>query len=175
MATVRSSGGELYPCWGGCVPCWGRCVQITITLPARSRMLGGLAAAHTLRCREQVNPAVPWIPPCLQVGQGGRQPQRAAGAGRCGVLCTPAASSAPCCCCWPSAAKAAAGATVFAVMAACPTALLLRCASPAGMWPPEYPNNVPHKASVMSKRSYFEHQKHVQAVEVRLGGSAPWS
>lgn len=38
------------------------------------------------------------------------------------------------------------------------------------MWPPEYPANIPSKASLLSKRSYFEHQKHVQAVEVRLGG-----
>ena len=37
------------------------------------------------------------------------------------------------------------------------------------MWPPEYPENIPHKASLLSKRSYFEHQKHMQAVEVSRG------
>lgn len=39
-------------------------------------------------------------------------------------------------------------------------------ATRAGMWPPEYPAGVPRKASLLSKRSYFQHQKHVQATEV---------
>lgn len=42
----------------------------------------------------------------------------------------------------------------------------------AGMWPPEYPEGVPHVATHSSKRAHFTHQKHAQAAELRAAEGA---